>query len=73
MSSKEDNKLTGRGGAGRNQGRKPSGEEPRKQPTQRVSKEARDNILKIAIESGHKPGDVLDWVMKNPKRLPKKL
>ncbi len=66
-------KATGRGGARPGAGRKPGDRPPRKQPSWRVSQEAIESIVDAAEESGHSPGDVLDWVMKNHRKIPKKL
>ena len=62
-----------RGGYRPGAGRKKGDTKPRKQPTWRVSEEAIETIRNAAEESGHKAGDVLDWVMKNHKTIPKKL
>lgn len=62
-----------RSGAGRKTNLEKGKAPPRKQPSWRVSEEA-INAIKLAAESsGHKPGDVLDWVMKNHKKIPKNI
>ncbi len=62
-----------RGGFRPGSGRKKGDTEPRKQPSWRVSSEAIEAIRAAAEELGHKPGDVLDWVMKNHKKIPKNI
>jgi hypothetical protein len=60
----------GRGGARRGAGRKPGKQPPRKPVPWRVSEEALNAITTAAEKAGHKPGDVLDWIMLNHKRVP---
>ena len=53
--------------------RKKGPTKPKKQPAWRVSEEAINAIKKAAKETGHKEGDILDWVMKNHKKIPKNM
>jgi len=62
-----------RGGYRPGSGRKKGSTKPRKQPAWRVSQEAIEAINKAADISGHSCGDILDWVMKNHKKIPNKL
>lgn len=63
----------GRGGYRSGAGRKKGEDPPKKQPSWRVSQEAIDAIKKVALETDKAPGDILDWVMKNHKKIPKNL
>ena len=62
------------GGAGRGQGRKPEGKEPKKQIGTKVNKECRDNLQALADESGHSKAAILEWVFNTKiKKVPKVL
>lgn len=61
------------GGRRAGAGRKKGATRPKKQPAWRVTDEAIEAIKKAAEDTGHKAGDILDWAMKNHKKIPKNL
>lgn len=61
------------GGRRTGAGRKKGNTQPKKQPRWRVSEEANNNIEKLAKETGHKEGEILNWLMLNPKKIPKEI
>jgi len=62
-----------RGGFRPNSGRKKGKDKPRKQAPWRVSEEAIKAVTDAAKETGHSEGNILNWAMKNMKKIPNKL
>ena len=46
---------------------------PRKQPPWRISESAIELVKQLSGDTGHTPGDLLDWIIKNHKKIPKNI
>lgn len=55
----------GRGGAGRGQGRKPTGLPPKRPLPAKVSQEARDKIKSLARQTELSQAAILEWIILN--------
>jgi hypothetical protein len=69
-----DKKKNTHGGANRGQGRKPSGDEPKKAIGTKVNRECRDNLQSLADASGHSKAAIVEWAFNcKIKEVPKTL
>ena len=71
----EEKKLTGHGGAGRGQGRKPEGKEPKKELPVSVDADTREKLKNASTESKHSQAKIVEWWFRklDIKSIPDKL
>ncbi len=73
MSEEAQKKKDTRGGAGRGQGRKPSGK-PKKVPAGvTIESDAKEHLKSLSVTSGHSQASIIEWLIKKTKTVPKKI
>ena len=73
MKEEAQQKKYARGGAGRGQGRKPTGK-PKKVPAGvTIESDAKEHLKALSIVSGHSQASIIEWLIKKTKKVPKKI